>query len=1231
MSSFIHLHTHNEYSLLDGFGKAEDWVKAAKELGFTHLALTNHGNVDGNIRFQKACEEEGIKPIHGCEMYIVDDILVQEKGERRYHVTLLVKNNTGWKNLLKMLTKANLNGFYYKPRIDPSILLDHCKGLVIMTACAQTFLRMDIIDDLIPKLIDKTDVVCEIMPIPITGSLSANELAIQASIDYNLPIVATNDCHYPKNEDSYLQEVLLCMQTKSKWSNPDRWKFDYDGLYLKTSSEIEKAFYDYTETSRDIILSAISNTRLVADMCDFKIESKEPSLPHVFIPGLEDLDEDDKLRHLVMEGLYSRADDHKWIDDDIKKYEERVEEELEHIIPKFTRYFLIVYELINWCKENNIMSGPGRGSVGGSLVSYCLGITHVDPIKYKLIFSRFISPGRIDLPDIDMDFEDRRREEVKQHLSDVYGKWNVLEVSTFLKMHGRGALRDVSRVFDIPLLEVDKAAKCIVTRSGGDFRADFTIEDAFATFEDGIKFKEKYPHITEMAMAFEGQIKSVGRHAAGVCVSEHDLRSGENANFVVRRGVNVCNWDKEDAEYMGLMKLDILGLNSLTILAEAKSLIADRDNVEINYNLIDIDDEKLYEQFKHGHTVGIFQFNSSSMIKLCKDIQGDSFDEIVAINALHRPGALRSGFTQKYRDRKFGIQKTEYVHPWIEGITKDTHGLIIYQEQAMRLMYELGGLPWKTADTIRKVISKSKGVEEFMKFEEEFIKGCKRLKTLSEEDAKTIFNELKNMGSYSFNLSHAVEYSLIAAQQMYLKVYYPLELMATLLSYGPANKKHELIQESKRLGIKILLPDINKSDSDIWIIGDDNSLLAPFREIKGIGEVASREIVECRAVAGAYTSPEDLESKVPKRKVNKKVRELLVSVRAYESEKDKANLSEEELEDLSVLFDFELSNDPLYKFRKLIKRLKSKVNILDLSESYNMVSSENYFFGRMESITVGYRDAVGHTKESGSFGSLGGVYGNLKDDTDFKMLIFGNKIYNEKKYIIEHCEGEAVLTLASNTDDKAALKTQNAWFGNELLSGELVGLGASFLDIKDVGISDLNIENCDMCELRSECSAPVEPSSGRLNIMIVGEAPGRDEDREGEGFVGKSGRILWNLMSDHGFSREMFHVTNVCKCYPQRTRTPKKKHIKQCGEFLKEEIKRVNPFIILSFGNTGNFFFRGEDSGIMSINATTVWHRDYNCWVTYSIHPAMATYSQENMPLLEDSISEFARKVAILM
>jgi len=1228
--NFTHLHLHSQFSILDGLGKADDIADRAIELGFKSIAITDHGNVDGTIKFQKACFDKGIKPIIGCELYMVPDLLEKEKGERRYHVTVLVKDDTGWKNLLIMLTQANVKGFYKRPRIDPQLLLELCDGLVVMTACTSSFLNMDGGIELFEKIGEKTDTAIEVMPFRMDDQLALNEKILRYYNKKNQTpmVIATNDCHYINKGDNHLQEVLLCIQTKDKWSNPDRWKFDVDDLYLKSADEMYDSFIRQGVFSDVQIKEFMNNTVDIASLCEFEIKERKPELPRVYVKGLENLAEDDQLIELSIQGLKERAAVHEYINKDIDKYYERLEEELEEIIPKFTKYFLIVWELMKWCRENDVTVGPGRGSSAGSLVCYCLRITNADPIKYNLIFSRFISPGRIDLPDIDMDFEDRRRQDIKKHLEDAYGKWNVIEVSNFLKMKGKSAIRDVSRVFNIPLVEVGKATECIVERSGGDARASFTILDAFNTFEDGRKFKEKYPQITETAIALEGTVRSTGRHAAAICVSKNDLRSGENANFVVRNGHNVANWEKEDCEYMGLMKLDILGLNSLTILSEAKRLIDQRHSMNLNYDLIDLEDPILYEEFTLGNTIGVFQFNSQSMIRLCQEIQADNFEDVVALNALHRPGALRGGYTQIYRARKFGEEQVIYEHPWLENITKHTYGLIIYQEQVMRLMYELGGLPWKTADSVRKVISKSKGVEEFMKFKDAFVEGCERLGTLNRADAETIFEKLKDTGSYAFNRSHSLCYSLIAVWEMWLKLYYPLEFMCALLSYGPDHKKEELINESKRLGLKIRLPDVNVSNSSVWEISSKNELIAPLKEIKGIGDVAASEIILEREKNGPFDSPEDLENRVPKRKVNVKVRRLLEEVGVYDGA-NKLDRSEEELEVLSQYFDFNLSNDPLYKFRKVIAKIGTKIKILPLIESQNTEYSFNYYFGKMISLRVGYREAI-NQKTSDGFGSLGGVYGNIKDDSHLRMLIFGNEIYSKKKDSIEHCKDEAVLTKAQNTSDKNAIKTNEAWLGEELLSCKLDDLELNLIKPAD-NIDWLDeMSSCDSCVLRSECGRVVLPSKGELNIMICGEAPGKDEDAAGMGFVGRSGKVLWDNLSDYGLGRELFHVTNICKCYPEKTRTPKKAHIDPCSKWIEREIESVKPELILAFGNTGNLFFRGEPSGIMSISGKTIFHDKYNCWITYCIHPANVTYSSENLPLFKESILEFAKNIMVL-
>lgn len=1235
-SEFCHLHVHNEFSLLDGFGTAEAYAERAKKLGFKAVALTNHGNVDGVIKWQQACEKQGIQSIVGCEGYMVEDLTQKVKGEKRYHITLLVKNETGWHNLLKILTYANLNGFYYRPRFDPELFLEYSDGLLVMTACSFGFLRAPWGEDFLKRLLKKkVDVYAEIMPLKMEYQYEMNEWCLEISKKYKIPLVATNDCHYILESQSLEQEVLLAIQNKAKWTDKNRFKFDIKGLYLKTASEMITSFEALKKkVPRGEVIKALKETVNIAKKCQFKIQKVEVVLPDVVVPQYKDLDEDEQLINLCFDGLEARAERHSQIRERWGEYETRLLEELETIIGLgFPRYFLIVWELIKWCHENDIMTGPGRGSVGGCLVAYCLNITQVDPIVWNLIFSRFISAARIDLPDIDMDFEDIKRGQIRKHLEELYGKYNVLGVSTFMQMHGRSALRDVARVFDTPQVDVDAAANSIVVRSGGDVRADFTIEDAFQTFEDGKRFLKKYPKVSKLAMSMEGQIRGAGQHAAAMCVSGEDLRSGRNANYVQRNKVMLCNWDKEDAEYMGLMKLDVLGLNALTVLNAASKLIKERKGEEIHFDLIPLDDEKVFSEFTKGNNIGVFQFSSPGMTKLCREILVEDFEQLIALNALHRPGCLRSGMTQTYRLRKHGEEKVSYIHDYIKNIAEHTQGLILYQEQIMRLLYDLGGLPWKTADMIRKVISKSKGVEQFKKFEKLFIDGCKERKTLSPQAAKKVFDELKYFGSYGFNRAHATEYALIAYWEQWLKVHYPTEIMTALLSYGSDTKKAENLTESRRIGLKVLLPKINESNSKTWIPDEDNNILVPLQEIKGLGPAAAKAIIKERSENGPYKSYEDFDERVPKRQVNSRVKSLLTKVGAFE--KETRQLTDADLDELSIYFNFELSNDPMFRFRKILQLLYNHMKFTYLKDIDPIKSTDKkmkYYFGRMAELKFGYREKVQKKSEEveGVVGALGGVYGNYEDETDFMMLVFGKKIYERRKYEIEHCEGQWLLVKANYPYKTSSIHAHDVWFDTDLLTGNLTGLGIELAEKsnpKEFKEICTDIKKCRVCDLRDECRAPVLPSKGGFNMMAIGEAPWTEEDKAGQGFVGKSGRLLWPLLLKRGIERDWLYVSNVIKCAPLRTKKPKKIHVQRCGVLLDREIKAIKPFVIFAMGNTCNLFFRGEDSGIMSLSGTTTWSDKYGCWLCWSIHPAMAARHIENKAMLEEGLDNFVSKV----
>lgn len=1500
---FYHLHIHDQYSLLDGYGTADQYCEYAKELGLPGIALTNHGNMDGVLRWQKACKEHGLQGIYGCEAYMVPNHKVKKKGDKRFHICLYAKNMTGLHGIMCMLNAANMDGFYYRARIDPELILDNLEGVAVSTACLQSFVNMPGGIEFLQQLKARTEVFIEIMPHLLAMQKQFNQRCIKLAKDHDLPLIATNDCHYVKRDQSKLQEVLLAIQNKKKWNDKDRFKFSIDTLWLMTVDEMRTAFKAQGVIGDGVVEESMRNTALLAKVCNFEIKQQPVHLPKPYIKGYDHFkNEDVQLVQIAYDGFLRRKKMHDWItDDNNADYEARLEEELELICHLgFARYFLIVYELISWCRTDDIMTGPGRGSVGGSLVAFSMFLTSTDPIKYNLVFSRFISEGRIDLPDIDMDFEDIKRGRILEHLKKLYGEYNVVGLSTFGVMRGRGALRDISRVFDVPLVDVNKAASCIVTRSLGDARADFGIADAFDAFEDGVAFKKKYPNVSRIAMDMEGQIKGCGTHAAAMCVSSNPMESGLEGHYARRSAQEslVCNWDKIDAEHMGLMKLDVLGLNALTILAQARRLIKQRRGIDIDYDTLPLDDPKVYAEFNEGHGVGIFQFNGPGMMRICREIGVEDFEEVIAMNALHRPGPLRSGMVSTYRKRKHGIEPVTHIHPFIEGITKRTKGLILYQEQVMQLMYELGGLPWKTADMIRKVISKKKGEEQFLSFKQQFIDGCVNRKTVSADEATKIFDELQYFGclagdtvirrissnqytkaeltikeayhyqdntnfkfrglqilscfedkqvrgntikkiyytgkkqtykvttaggkvakptaehyyltdkgykqvkdfrvgktmilatnfekilqdhrttgtgsgahnewhgkflargearakgkskvcercgnnqhvemhhkdrdkynndpsnlewlcrschrlehqktqpdthvrfrkgytthyeevvsvekdkivdtydvemvcepanfiadglvshnSYGFNRSHACEYAMIACWEMWLKVYYPVDYMVTVLTHGNSEKKAEHIDEARRLGMSLLLPDINKSEATRWVADDEGNLLIPFSEVKGVGPTAAEAIVKTRGdnkfgrvtleETGPFADFDDFERRVNKSKVNVRVRKLLQEVMCFEPVENRSNLDEGQLDNLSQYFKFNLSNDPMYRYHKVLRKLSTQIKIEPLNSVQfggKAMGVHKYHFGIMDILKFGFKergDGKNLRDVRGTAGDLGGVYGNFKDESDYTMLVFSQQFYRERKWEIEHCEGKWLLVHAKSTRSDNNIWTDSLWFGDDLLEGKVRGLPTQFL--KDASYppkllngNGLFLSACTDCALRSECSQVVYPAPGKFNAMIVGEAPGRDEDASGKPFVGDTGRILWTGgrtvfgLNHYGLKREHFHVTNVCKCWPSVTRTPKGVHVKACRKYLDAEIKAVKPFVILSFGNTGLRYFKDQDKGIMDMSGRTEWSDEHNCWICYCMHPASVLYHQENAEKVNAGIANFAEKVSVL-
>ena len=1230
--SFCHLHIHDQYSLLDGFGSAEQYAERAAEIGQEYIALTNHGNVDGALKFQRACAEAGVKPVFGAELYIVRDASVKEKGERRLHLTCLVENEDGWQNLMQMVTLANLEGFYWRPRVDPSIVLPRTDGLFFMTACVSSVLQEEWGRSFVHDLINECEigrVLGEIMPHRENEQYELNRKVVKFCKANGIEPVATNDCHYPRSDDALLQEVLLAIQRHAKWNDPNRWRFRYTGLYLRTEDEMREAFDQQEDLlDEDTIDTAIEITTEVARICSDgfpKIPERKVQLPKVEALGNED--DTEAMWRIVDEGWDELIEgktpksDHKGKDITKLMYADRVDEEMDIICDLgFQRYFLIVWELIDWCRKNDVMTGPGRGSVGGSLVAYLMRITKVDPLVHGLVFSRFISPARIDLPDIDMDFEDRKRKLVWKHLEEMYGKECVAGVSTFATLKGKAALRDVGRVFDLPYADIDKAAKSIVRRSMGDDRADYTIEDAFETFEDGKRFKTKYPREADIAMRIESQVRGAGQHAAGIVVSAEPLTEGLRCTLAQRNKAVVANWDKHDVEHFGLMKLDVLGLSALSVLSDAREMILENRGHTIVYESIPLDDPEVFAEISAGHTVGAFQLSSFGLRKFCAELGVDRFDDIVDATSLWRPGTLRSGTAMDFKRRKNGDEEWEHIHPSMAEMTEDTYGIILYQEQIMRMCYDLAGMTWQNCDLIRKVVAKSQGDTLFAKYKEMFVEGCRDRKTLDEEAASKVWDDLKSFGSYGFNKSHAVEYSMITYWDMWLKVRYPAEFLAASLTHCHARHKDELVREARRLGLKIVPPKVSTSEPDRWVARDDK-LLMPLREVKGIGPKACEKIRKMRTNGskqrGFFFGEKEADEQLPSNYVT-----VLRRVHAFDDEK--TEFTEDEVAEISDLFDFDMSQDPMREVRGIRDLMEPHLRTVKQIEKAKKGTSGMVAFGRIERLRYSYRKSVKATM-SGR-GEYGGVYGYLRDETGVQMITFSSELYRRKKEAIEHCDGEWVVAEVQKAGADM-IHCDEIWLEDELKSANFEDLDVRL--VTEASVSDRlmnSIKACRTCELRNECGAPVAPDSGSANVMMIGEAPGKDEDRNGLGFVGAAGQLVWKSLAKHGIVREDIHVTNVVKCWPSQTRTPTTKQIKQCSsQWLDAEVEQIQPALILAFGNTSLRWLRGQPSGIFALNGTVEWLPSLGCWVAWCLHPASALHGPENRRPFLEGIKSFSR------
>ena len=1108
--NFCHLHLHNEYSVLDGYGTADQFAARAAEIGFNYIGLSNHGNIDGVIQWQEACLKHGLKPVLGCELYIVEDALIKEKGEKRNHITVFIKNREGFHNLNQILSYANLEGFYHRPRADWDFLCSHLEGLVILTGCMDSILGdiergRKFFDKLYNSITDKSDLYLEVMPHKLEGQVRLNKNIKAIRSKYDLRLVATNDCHYIRSNDYEIQEVLLAIQSKAKWSDEKRFKFNIKNLYLRTANQMTAAFKKQGILSPKEISSALKSTIDIAEKCcEFRIKKQKVKLPPVSLPDA--MDEGEALWQLCQDGLKKKKLSKN------KAYRVRLKEEMALITKKdFIRYFLIVCDLVGFCRKNNIMVGPGRGSVGGSLIAYLTEITNIDPIKYGLLFSRFIAEDRNDYPDIDLDFEDTKRDQVRLYLEDKYGSDKVVGITTAMRMKTRNALRDVSRVFEVPPAEVGILSKAIDHMSYG--QDDITIEDVLK-IDEGVRFHRKFPEIINYTKALEGQVRAYGQHAAALVLSPIGITKGTRGHLVRRQNNLLINWDMEDAEKMGLLKIDILSLNTLTILNGVKELVGDK----LDFEKIDLEDKNLFNLINAGETTGLFQINTNFSSRICKEIVIEEFEHLYAAVALARPGPYDSGMTADYIRRKHRghWHKKGIIY---EDITAETFGVIVYQEQVMAAISRLAGMSYSDADRIRKVIGKKRDVKYFAPYKAAFIEGCLELKTMSKKEALTFWSGLEKHAHYSFNKSHSVAYAMIAMWAAHCKYYYPAEFIAASLSYMGDNKpeqKTALINEAVRNRLQVILPKAGKSHPTKWVV-EESRLYIPFLEIKGVGPKGAEKLSEAPYLSkiGKEENFFDLKGEdnfVPKTREQK----LLAAVGGYTD-------SEEIPEGAGDYFDFELAGNFHRRYPRLVD-----------------------------------------------------LYGGDIFQPDSVHALKG-RFYKD-----------GIIGRASYGGDK--------------------------------------VKSCKACSLRSECRLPVPSDSGKYNIAIVLEAPGRLEDKRGRPAVGRAGNALWSELRKYNLHRSMFHVTNVNKCFPSRSRTPNKEQVKICGsKWLTEELKSIDCRLVLACGNNSLRFFTGQEGGIRKISGEVIWYDDLGLWATYCVHPSSVLRARsQNAEYFERGIKTFA-------
>lgn len=923
---FTHLHLHSHYSLLDGLAKIDDIIDKVKELGMDSVAITDHGTMYGAIEFYEKAKAKGIKPIIGCEVYEavrgMKDKTPNLDG-KRFHLILLARNEQGYKNLVKIVTEAHLKGFYYKPRVDLKLLEKHADGLLAMSACLQGRIphlllsnKKDEAEEMAlryEKMFGKGNYYLEVQHHPgIPEQAKANQMMIELSKKTGIPLVATNDSHYVNREDAEAQDILMLINTGADINDKERLSMLGDDFSIRSIEEMAEAFKDIPE--------AISNTQKIVDACNLELKLGEFKLPSFDVP--EGKTPESYLRELCYLGIEKKYDIHseelkniidkalqgeeikieEIKDAKIKEVIERMEYELSVINRTgFSGYFLIVQDFVNWAKNNRIVVGPGRGSAGGSIVAYLANITNVDPLKYNLYFQRFLNPDRISPPDIDLDFTDKRRDEVINYVAEKYGRNRVAQIITFGTMAAKASIRDVGRALGYQYSYCDRIAKMIPL--GFDLKDALEKVDEFRELYESDKQAER---LIDLALKIEGCARHASTHACGVVIARNPLDDSVPTQHPTQdeNGI-VTQYEMHSVESMGLLKMDFLGLKNLTIIEETLKRIYAVRGINVDIDRIPLDDPKTFKLLQDGDCVGVFQLESDGMRRYVKQLKPTEIEDIIALVALYRPGPMQH--IPEYINGKHKRKEVRYMHPLLKPILENTYGIPVYQEQIMRIAQDLAGFTLAEADILRKAIGKK--IEKLlMEQKDKFVNGMKKNK-IDERIAVELWHWIEPFARYSFNKSHAACYAIIAYQTAYLKANYPVEYMAALLTAegSDLDRISTLIEECKKMKIEVLPPDINESFSNFSVVPEKNQIRFGLSAIKNVGYNIVELIVNERKKNGHFKTIEDFVSRVDPKVLNKKSLESLTRAGAFDNLKERNQI----LSNLEKLLDWSKKNQKI--------------------------------------------------------------------------------------------------------------------------------------------------------------------------------------------------------------------------------------------------------------------------------------------------------------------------------